>query len=246
MSKRTILLLFVLLFCCFTAKASADVSFSNNIEMDEGSVTFTIHETYTLEDALDLREELDVDSSGNVDALEVGVFRENYLLNRTAQLLEYILIDNRSLSLEIDSVDLQFEGAEGPVDNSQLNVIITVQYSINSTISQGKHSVWVLGHPRIDNMRFVLPLGMELVSYDGLDDVSQSVQDGRVVLEGVSGIRSFTIEDRPVFEYAAYVTIQKKPIYKNSFFLPLLVIIEIILASTALYIIKKNKINNSK
>ncbi|WP_129582592.1 hypothetical protein [Methanolobus psychrotolerans] len=246
MSKRTILILFILLFCCFAAKASADVSFTNDIEMHERSITFTIHETYTLEDALDFRGDLDTDDSGDVNTSEVEVFRESYLLNRKAQLLEYIIIDNNSLPLEIDSIELQFEGAEGLVDTSQLNVTIIVLYDMSSTISNGAHNVWVLGHPLIDNMRFILPSGMELVSYDGLDDVSQSVQDGRVVITGVSGIRSFMMEDRPAFEYAAYVTMQKKPIYKSSFFLPLLVTIEVILASIALYIIRTNKINKSQ
>jgi Ca2+/Na+ antiporter len=246
MSKRTIVLLFILLFCCFAVKASADVSFINNIELHDKSITFTIHETYTFEDAVGFRADLDADDSGNVNASEVEVYRESYLLNHKAQFLEYVLIDNSSLPLEIDSTDLQFEGAEGLVDTSQLNVTTIVQYGANSTISEGNHSVWVLGHPLIDNMRFVLPAGMELVSYDGLDNASQSVQDGRVVLEGVSGIRSFMLEDKPAFEYAAYITMQKKSIYKNSFFLPLLIFIELILALAALYIYRINKINKIK
>ncbi|WMW23169.1 hypothetical protein RE476_04890 [Methanolobus mangrovi] len=246
MSKRTIILLFILFFCCFALKASADVSFTNNIEMHEESITFVIHETYTLDDALGFREDLDADNSGNVNASEVEVFKESYLSDRKAQFLEYVLIDNGSLPLNIDSADLQFEGADGMVDISQLNVTTIVQYGANSTISEGKHSVWVLGHPLIDNMRFVLPADMELVSYDGLDNASQSVQDGRVVLEGVSGIRSFMINDTPAFEYAAYVTIEEKSIYERSFFLPLLIIIEIILASIALYIIRMNKIKKSQ
>jgi hypothetical protein len=90
-------------------------------------------------------------------------------------------------------------------------------------------------------MKFVLPKGMEVIFYDGLDEASRSSQDGRAVLEGISGIRSFVIEDKPAFEYAAHVTFQKDPFYKNSFFLPLLIVIEIILASIALYIIKMNK-----
>ncbi|GEM_PF-1300581 len=246
MSKRTIILLFILFFCCFAVEASADVSFINNIELHEKSITFTINETYSFEDAMSFRGDLDADDNGNVNASEVEVYRESYLLNHKAQFLEYVLIDNGSLPLEIDSTDLQFKGAEGLVDTSQLNVTTIVQYGANSTISEGNHSIWVLGHPLIESMRFVLPDGMELVSYDGLDNASQSVQDGRVVIEGVSGIRSFAINDTPAFEYAAYVTMQKKPFYKSSFFLPLVVIIEVLLASIALYIIKNNKIKNSQ
>ncbi|WP_319507280.1 hypothetical protein [uncultured Methanolobus sp.] len=246
MSKRTIILLFILFFCCFAVEASADVSFINNIELHEKSITLTINETYSFEDAMSFRGDLDADDNGNVNASEVEVYRESYLLNHKAQFLEYILIDNGSLLLEIDSTDLQFEGAEGLVDTSQLNVTTIVQYGAKSTISEGNHSIWVLGHPLIESMRFVLPDGMELVSYDGLDNASRSVQDGRVVIEGVSGIRSFAINNTPAFEYAAYVTMQKKPFYKSSFFLPLVVIIEVLLASIALYIIKNNKIKNSQ
>ncbi|WP_292464032.1 hypothetical protein [Methanolobus sp.] len=241
MSKNTTCLLLIIFCCCLVSNASAGASFTNHIEMLESSITFTVNETYTDADALAFREDLDTDDNGTLDTLEIEDFRERYLSNGGAQFLEYIMIDDGALPLTIDSIDIQFVNAQGPVDNSTLSVTTTVQYSMSSVLSAGVHGVWVLGHPLIDNMEFVLPKGMEVVSYDGLDNTSQSVHGGRVVLEGVSGIRSFVIEDKPAFEYAAYVTFQKEPFYKGSFFLPLLVVIEIILASIALYIIKKNK-----
>ncbi|AFV22689.1 hypothetical protein Mpsy_0478 [Methanolobus psychrophilus R15] len=241
MSKNTTCLLLIIFFCCLVPNASAGASFTNHIELLESSITFTVNEIYTDADALAFRDDLDTDDDGILDALEIEYFRERYMSNGGAQFLEYILVDDGALQLAIDSIDIRFENAQGPVDNSTLSVTTTIQYSMSSVLSAGEHSIWVLGHPLIDNMKFVLPKGMEVISYDGLDEASQSVYDGRVVLEGISGLRSFVIEDNPAFEYAAHVTFQKEPFYKNSFFLPLLVVIEIILASIALYIIKKNK-----
>jgi hypothetical protein len=241
MSKNITCLLLIIVCCGLIPHASAGASFTNHVELLDSSITFTVNEMYTDEDALTFREDLDTDDNGAIDASEVGEFRERYLSNGGAQFLGYVLVNNGSLQLTIDSIDLDFKNAEGPVDNSALNVTTTIQYGMDSIISTGEHSIWVLGHPLIDKMEFTLPRDMELVSYDGLDNTSESVQDGRVMLEGVSGIRSFMNEDRPAFEYAVFIKMQKEPFYKNSFFLPLLVIIEIILASIALYIIKGNK-----
>jgi hypothetical protein len=211
------------------------------MELSESSITFTVSEMYTDDDALAFREDIDTDDNGVIDASEVGEFRERYLSNGGAQFLEYVLVNNGSSQLVIDSIGIEFENAEGLVDTSVLNVTTTIRYSMDPMVSAEEHSIWVLGHPLIDKMEFVLPKDMELLSYDGLDNTSQSVYDGRVMLEGVSGIRSFMIEDRPAFEYAVLMKMQKEPFYKKNFVLPLLIIIEIILASIALYIIKNNK-----
>lgn len=241
MSKNTTCLLLIIICCCLAPDASAGASFTNHMELSESSIIFKISEIYTDEDARAFREDLDEDNNGVIDASEVGEFRESYLSNGGAQFLEYVLVNNGSSQLLIDSIGMEFENAEGPVDTSVLNVTTTIRYSMDPMVSAEEYSIWVLGHPLIDKMEFVLPKDMELLSYDGLDNTSQSVDDGRVMLGGVSGIRSFMIEDRPAFEYAVLIKMQKEPFYKKSFVLPILIIIEIILASIALYIIKINK-----
>ncbi len=241
MSKNTTCLLLIIICCCLAPDASAGASFTNHMELSESSIIFTVSEMYTDEDARAFREDLDEDENGVIDVSEVGEFRKTYLSNGGAQFLEYVLVNNGSSQLVIDSVGMEFESAEGPVDTSVLNVTTTIRYSMDPMVSAEEYSIWVLGHPLIDKMEFVLPKDMELISYDGLDNTSESVDDGRVMLEGVSGIRSFMIEDRPAFEYAVLLKMQKEPFYKHSFFFPLLMIIEIILASIALYIIKSNK-----
>ncbi len=241
MSKKTILLLFVFFCCLFTANTSADVSYTNDIELFGDSIVFTVKDMYTDEDALAFRQDLDTDEDGYVDASELEAFRQNYMSNGGSQFLEYVLVDEGSIQLAIASFDMQFQGAQGPVDTSDLMVITTIQYNLGTPINKGEHSVWVLGHPLIDSMRFILPPGMEMISYDGLDEASYSVKNGRVVIEGVSGIRSFMAEETTTLEYAALIQMQKEPFYKKSFFLPLLLFIELVLASIALYIIKRNK-----
>ncbi|WP_135389870.1 hypothetical protein [Methanolobus halotolerans] len=241
MVQKNIFLILIVLFCCFAIPASAEVSFTNDIDLYGDSVTFTLIETYTDENARDFRDEMDIDGDGVVNASETGKFEEDYLSNGGVQFLEYIMLDNGSVQLTIDSIGIHFEGAEGQVNSSVLNVTTTVQYGLDSTISSGEHSIWVLGHPLINKIELVLPDGTELVSYDGLDNSSQSFKGGRVVLEGASGIRSFMNGDMPAFEYAVHVDIREKPFYKNKYFLPILIIIEIMLASIALYIIRMNK-----
>jgi len=240
MSKKTIFL-FLIICCCFATNASAGALFTNTIELLEDSIIFTVHEVYTDEDALTFKEDLDKDGSGSVDFSEIEAFRQRYLSNGGAQFLEYVLMNNGSLQLTIDSIDLQFKDAEGPVNNSSMTVTTMIQYSSEPIVSGEEYSLWVLGHPLIDNMRFVLPADMKLISYDGLDNSSKSVENGHVVLEGVSGIRSFMIDDRPAFEYAVLLKIQKKSFYEHRLFLPLLILVEVLLAATALYIIRHNK-----
>jgi hypothetical protein len=62
-------------------------------------------------------------------------------------------------------------------------------------------------------MSITLPEDAQLHSYDGLDNSSVSVENDRIILEGVSGIRSFNVDDRLTYEYAVSMDI------RNGFFL---------------------------
>lgn len=240
MSKKTIFL-FLIICCCFATNASAEVSFTNDIEMSDNLIMFTVREVYTAEDALAFREDLDADGDINVSSLEIEAFKERYLSNGGMQFLEYIVVDDGSIQLIIDSIELDFENAEGIVDDSALHVSTRIVYLLNSTLSSGEHKIWVLGDYRIDEVRFVLPTGVVLVSYDGLENASESMLNKKVVLVGKSGVTSQMVDNVQRIESASIIWIKKEPFYEHRLFLPLLILVEVLLAATALYIIKRNK-----
>ncbi|MDI3539864.1 MAG: hypothetical protein PWQ52_987 [Methanolobus sp.] len=240
MSKKTIFL-FLIICCCFATNASAEVSFTNGIEMSDSSIMFTVREIYTAEDALAFREDLDGDDDLNVSSSEIEAFKERYLSNGGMQFLEYIVVDDGSTQLTISSIELDFENAEGVVDDSALHVTTRIVYLLKSTLSYGEHKIWVLGDYRIEEVRFILPAGVGLVSYDGLENATLSMQDNRVLLKGESGVTSYMIGDVQRIESASIIWIKEEPFYEHRLFLPLLIMVELMLGATALYMIKRNK-----
>ena len=243
MRSRTILFLLLLfLISNCTAIVSANAVYSNDIIVSDDNILFTIEETYTDVDVQDFRLMLDSDGSGDVNMSEVEMFKKSHLISKKIELGGYILIDEGDVPLNLMSVEMDFENAQGNVNvSSPINVTTFVEYKLLSSISSGEHELWILGHPLIQKMEIMLPEGVIVVSSDGLENMTSSSNDGRVVLEGESGIRSFMVENRTVFEYATTVDMYKKPFYAESYFLPLLVFIEMLLAAFAIYIIKGKK-----
>ena len=235
-----LLLLFSISNC--TAIVSAGAVYSNDIIVSDDNISFTIEETYTDVDVQEFRLILDSDRSGYVNISEVDAFKESRLVSKKIELGSYILIDEGNISLDIMSIEMDFENAEGDINiTSPINVTTFVEYKLLSPISSGEHKLWILGHPLIHKMVIMLPDGMAVVSSDGLENMTSSSIDGRVVLEGESGIRTFMVENRTIFEYATTVDMYKKPFYAESYFLPLLVFIEMLLAVFAIYMIKGKK-----
>ena len=243
MRSRTILFLLLLfLISNCTAIVSANAVYSNDIIISDDNILFTIEESYTDVDVQEFRLMLDSDRSGDVNMSEVEMFKKSHLISKKIELGGYILIDEGDVPLNLMSVEMDFENAQGNVNvSSPINVTTFVEYKLLSSISSGEHELWVLGHPLIQKMEIMLPEGVIVVSSDGLENMTSSSNDGRVVLEGESGIRSFMVENRTVFEYATTVDMYKKPFYAESYFLPLLVFIEMLLAAFAIYIIKGKK-----
>ena len=243
MRSRTILFLLILfLISNCTAIVSANAVYSNDIIVSDDNILFTIEESYTDVDVQDFRLMLDSDRSGDVNMSEVEMFKKSHLISKKIELGGYILIDEGDVPLNLMSVEMDFENAQGNVNvSSPINVTTFVEYKLLSSISSGEHELWILGHPLIQKMEIMLPEGVIVVSSDGLENMTSSSNDGRVVLEGESGIRSFMVENRTVFEYATTVDMYKKPFYAESYFLPLLVFIEMLLAAFAIYIIKGKK-----
>ena len=234
------MLLFLISNC--TAIVSANAVYSNDIIVSDDNILFTIEETYTDVDVQEFRLMLDSDRSGDVNMSEVEMFKKSHLISKKIELGGYILIDEGDVPLNLMSVEMDFENAQGNVNvSSPINVTTFVEYKLLSSISSGEHELWILGHPLIQKMEITLPDGMAVVSSDGLENMTSSSNDGRVVLEGESGIRSFMVGNRTVFEYATTVDMYKKPFYAESYFLPLLVFIEMLLAAFAIYIIKGKK-----
>ncbi|MCQ6963367.1 hypothetical protein [Methanolobus chelungpuianus] len=240
MSTKNILL-FLIICCCLTATVSAEVSFTNYIELYDDKIIFTVGETYTSEDALAFRENLDADNDGNINVSEIELFKEHYLSNGGEQFLEYIAVDDGSVGLSIESIEMEFNDAAGSLDGSDLNVATKILYLLNSTLSSGEHKIWVLGEYRIEEVRFVLPAGVGLVTYDGLENATLTKQDNKILLKGESGVTSYMIGDVQRIESASIVWIKEEPFYEHRLFLPLLILVEVMLGATALYIIRHNK-----
>lgn len=235
-----LLLLFSISNC--TAIVSAGAVYSNDIIVLDDNILFTIEETYTDVDVQEFRQMLDLDRSGDVNISEVEAFKESHLISKKIELGSYILIDEGDVPLKMMSVVMEFENAQGDINiTSPINVTTFVEYKFLSPIPSGEHELWILGHPLIQNMKITLPEGVIVASSDGLDNMTTSTYDGKIILEGESGIRTFMVENRTIFEYATTVDMYKKPFYAESYFLPLLVFIEMLLAVFAIYMIKGKK-----
>jgi hypothetical protein len=204
MSQKN-LLIFLVLTLSFIPLTSADATFTNELQIHDASVDFTINEVYTGIDAEAFKLNLDADNSSTVSQEEVNSFVENFKRNNTRQYLGYILIDDGDVVLSLDSFNMRVSGAEGNVNTSEIKVTSNIVYSVPESLESGQHSIWVLGHPAIEKMSISLPAGMPLMNIDGIDELQTSCDSGRQVLEGRSGIRSFVVDGRQTFEYAVMV-----------------------------------------
>lgn len=212
MSEKIILTLFIVVSLFFISNAAAGASFTNDLTIQDTSIDFVINEFYTGVDADAFRTGLDIDENGEVSTLEVDMFVNEFATNNKGQYLEYIIIDDGDIPLSISSFNLEVMGAEGSVGSSEIRVQTNIRYNLSSSLATGKHSVWVLGHPSIERMSISIPQGTQILNVDGLDYLEQSRNDGRVLLEGRSGIRSYMAKGRQTFEYAVLIDT-----YKSSF-----------------------------
>lgn len=247
MSKLAVFSGICIVFLLTILNASAYASFANDIDISDRSIHLIITENYAGEDAKLFKTDFDINNDSTIIDSELDTFRSNFMDHRANQFLEYIILDDDYSLLSLESIEVEFENVVGDVDGSNMTINTIVSYDFafsesNMSLSSGNHSIWILGHPLIENMKISLPQNIELESHSGIHNVAQSVQNGRIVLEGSSGIRSFMVDDRPTFEYAVFLEISEQPFYEKAFFLPLLVLIELVLASVAFYIIKANKI----
>lgn len=212
MSEKIILTLFIIISLSFIPNAAAQASFTNDLTIQDTSIDFIINEFYTGVDADVFRTDLDIDKNGEVSTLEVDMFVNEFATNNNGQYLEYIIIDDGDIPLSISSFNLEVMGAEGSMDSSEIRVQTNIRYNLSSSLARGKHSVWVLGHPSIERMSISIPQGTQILNVGGLDYLEQSRNNGRVLLEGRSGIRSYMAKGRQTFEYAVLIDT-----YRSSF-----------------------------
>ncbi len=212
MSEKILLTLFIVISLSFISNVAAEASFTNDLNIQDTSIDFVINEFYTGVDADAFRTSLDVDENGEVSTLEVDMFVTEFTASNSGQYLGYIIIDDGDVPLSISSFNLELMGAAGSMGSSEIRVQTNIRYNLSTSLATGKHSVWMLGHPSIERMSISIPKGIQFLNVDGLDYLMQSRNDGRVLLEGSSGIRSYMTEGRQTFEYAVLIDI-----YKSSF-----------------------------
>ncbi len=209
--KVLIVLLFFIVTLFLIPNTLADATFKNELDIRDSSLDFCIDELYTGNDAEAFRINLDIDENRIVNSSEVDIFSEKFETNASKQYLGYIVIDNGESDISMHSFDLMISDAEGPVDTSPINVRASVGYDLSASLSSGRHSIWILGHPAIEKMVIALPKGVQLSDVDGIDELNSFVNDGRLILEGRSGIRSFIVDSEQTFEYAVRIETYKSP-----------------------------------
>jgi hypothetical protein len=203
--SQKILLISLILILLFVPLSSADAVFTNDLQVHDRSINFTINEVYSGVDAEAFRLSLDADNNSIVSKEEVESFVEKFKRNSTGQYLGYVLIDNGTTVLSLESFDMQISGAEGDVNTSEMKVTTNIIYGVPVSLEDGKHRIWILGHPAIEKMRISLPSGIVVTGIDGIDDLQTSCDSGRQLFEGHSGIRSFIVDGRQTFEYAVMI-----------------------------------------
>jgi hypothetical protein len=203
--SQKILLISLILVLSSISLSSADATFTNELQIHDTSIDFTINEMYTGVDAEAFRLGLDFDNNSIVSQKEVESFVDEFKRNSTGQYLGYVLIDDGNTVLSLDSFDMQVSGAEGNVNTSQIKVTTKIIYGAPESLKSDTHSIWVLGHPAIEKMSIYLPSEMLVTDIDGIDELQTSCDSGRQLIEGRSGIRSFIIDGRQTFEYAVMI-----------------------------------------
>lgn len=220
---------------------SADAVYTNDIDITSDSIDFTINETYTGDNALNIRNGLDVNNNSNINSSEVDNFKEKYLESRKSEYPEYISIDDGDVSIKMESVDMEFRNAIGDVNEDELRVITDIKFTIPSGIPDGYHEIWIQGHPSIENMNVALPEDVNLNSVRGLGNTENTTENGRTIVEGKSVTQRSNMGNTSQFDYATILDIYKKPFYENTSFIISLFVVLLILIASASYMIQKNR-----
>ncbi|WP_292486411.1 hypothetical protein [Methanohalobium sp.] len=236
-----ILFLIFIIFICITSVSSASAEYTNDIDIKMESINLTISEEYTKNNALGVRKRIDVNNDSYINKSEIESFKDYYLKSQKKEYIKYVKIDNGKISLEINSINMEFENAQGKVSNDTLNVSSNIIFIINQGLSDGRHKIWLQGHPSISTMKVKLPENVEALSIDGLKNLEKSSINNRIFIKGKSTTQRNNLGDTTSFEYATTLEIYKKPFYERTFFITSLFTVLLILIALASYMIKNNK-----
>ncbi|MEA1944317.1 MAG: hypothetical protein U9N07_03115 [Euryarchaeota archaeon] len=194
--------------------AAADIIYRDQIDIRADSIDVKIAEIYTGGDAAIVQKEIADDRSA---------FIQRSRDNLAAWSTSYIIIDDDPSLLETQGIDVNVTNmSDCFVINS------TLEYEILTPIDCGRHSIWIQGHPAIDERTIILPENTDMKSIAGIKD-TRITKNSRIMITGASATRKFMNNTRTTFEYATVVVIDKKPVYAHPWFLPLLGAIEIAL-----------------
>ncbi|WP_049890936.1 hypothetical protein [Methanohalobium evestigatum] len=221
--------------------SSADAVYTNDIDIKADNINFIINESYTGDNALNIRKGLDINNDSSINSSEVDKFKENYTESRKTEYPEYISIDDGNVSIEMESLDMEFENAVGTINKEELRVMTEIKFTIPSEISEGYHKIWIQGHPSIKNMEITLPEDVNLNTIDGLDNIKNSTENGRTVVEGKSITQRSNVGNTTQFGYATSLNIYKKPFYEKMSFIISLFVLLLVLIASASYMIQRNR-----
>ena len=208
--------------------ALADVTYTDHIDIRANSIAVQITETYTGNDAAIV--ERNIAEAGDRSAYIREA--ENNILAWSGS---YIIINDDPLQTETVHANVTVTNASGTfLINS------TIKYAVTIALDSGSHSIWIQGHPGIVKRTIIIPDDINMDSIVGIKDSETVEEAGCTVITGVSDTRKFLSGGGNLtFEYATVVEVCKRPLYAQSWFLPLLVAAEIVLVG--LWFVRRKK-----
>ena len=208
--------------------ALADVTYTDHIDIHANSIAVQITETYTGNDAAIV--ERNIAEAGDRSAYIREA--ENNILAWSGS---YIIINDDPLQTETVHANVTVTNASGTfLINS------TIKYAVTIALDSGSHSIWIQGHPGIVKRTIIIPDDINMDSIVGIKDSETVEEAGCTVITGVSDTRKFLSGGGNLtFEYATVVEVCKRPLYAQSWFLPLLVAAEIVLVG--LWFVRRKK-----
>ena len=208
--------------------ALADVTYTDHIDIRANSIAVQITETYTGNDAAIVERNIGEADDHSAYIMEA----ENNILAWSGL---YIIINDDPLQTETIHANVTVTNVS---DTFLINS--TIKYAVTTPLDSGSHSIWIQGHPGIVKRAIIIPNGIHMDSIVGIKDKETVEEAGYTIITGVSDTRKFLSGGGNLtFEYATVVEVCKRPLYTQSWFIPLLVAAEIALCG--LWLVRRKK-----
>ena len=208
--------------------ALADVTYTDHIDIGANSIAAQITETYTGNDAAIIKRNI---AKANDRSAYIRDAENNIL----AWSSSYITIDDDPLQTETVHANVTVTNVSGTfLINS------TIKYAVTTPLDSGSHSIWIQGHPGIVKRTIIIPDGIHIDSIAGIKNSETVEEAGYTIITGVSATRKFLSGGGNLtFEYATVVEVCNRPLYTQSWFMPLLVAAEIALCG--LWLVRRKR-----